>query len=248
MSDFERDTRLDSQALVVFAKPPEPGEVKTRLAGPIDEEDAARLYRAFLLDTGERIVRFCSEASSPISPVLAFANSPNASAFEWFWEHDFRALEQTGENLGARMHRAVEQCVESGARRVVIVGTDSPTLLNRHLAAAFRALETHDVVVGPSFDGGYYLIGLDTPRRSLFEEIDWSTRSVLRGTLRRCHAGDLLCELLEFWYDVDTFDDLRRLRTHLLAYLAREDHTISPRTVEMLRRLERRELFDIETS
>jgi rSAM/selenodomain-associated transferase 1 len=237
-----------SNAVVVFAKPPFRGEVKTRLTGRLDEKRATDLYRAFLDDTAARVSDFARSCDYPVTPILAYTEEPEHPGFEVFQERDYLFVEQSGGDLGDKMYGVVDGCFDHGADRVVITGSDSPTLLDRHLGRAFETLQKHDVAVGPSNDGGYYLMGLRSSTRTLFERIEWSTRSVLRETLRRAREDELECELLEFWYDIDTYDDLYRLHTHLLEYLAREDHTIAPRTTEMLRRLEAEGLFDVDAS
>lgn len=237
-----------SNAVVVFAKPPVPGEVKTRLTGRLDEQVATDLFRGFLDDTAARVAEFARGSEYAVTPILAYTKAPQHPGFEAFRERDYLLVGQPDGDLGDKMHGVVERCFDGGAERVVIVGSDSPTLLDRHLGRAFEALRNRDVAIGPSNDGGYYLMGLEESTRKLFARIDWSTRSVLRQTLRRAREADLVCELLEFWYDIDNFDDLCRLRTHLLEYLAREDQTIAPRTAEMLRRLEAEGLFDVDAS
>lgn len=245
---LSQDSVSVSNAVVVFAKPPVGGEVKTRLTGRLNEQLATELYRAFLGDIAIRVANFARSNEHPVTPVLAYTKAPQHPGFEAFRQRDYLFVEQPGGDLGDKMHRVAEGCFDAGAEHVVIVGADSPTLLDRHLARALETLQTRDVAVGPSNDGGYYLMGLRNSTRALFDCIDWSTRSVLRQTLRRAREADLECELLEFWYDIDNFDDLYRLRTHLLEYLARENQTIAPRTAEILRRLEAEGLFDVDAS
>ncbi len=245
---FSRDNPSVANAVVVFAKPPIRGEVKTRLTGRLDEQGATELYRAFLEDLAARGSDFERSSDYAVTPMLAYKKAPTHPGFEPFRERDYVFVEQPGGHLGDKMHGVAERCFDSGAERVVIVGSDSPTLLDRHLGRAFATLQNRDVALGPSNDGGYYLMGLRNSPRTLFERIDWSTRSVLHQTLRRAREAGLECELLEFWYDIDNFDDLYRLRTHLLEYLAREDQTVAPRTAEMLRRLEAEGLFDVDAS
>lgn len=229
------DVELAANVAVVFAKPPEPGDVKTRLTDRLDEESAARLYRAFLDDTAARVASVAESFDQPVTPMLAYTDQPDHSGFEAFWAQGCAGIEQGEGDLGAKMNRVSRRCLEAGAERVLIVGSDSPTLQNHHYRDAYRQLEGADVVAGPTFDGGYYLIGLSEPQPAIFEGVDWSTPAVLEQTVRRCHRTDLLCELIEFWYDIDTFDDLRRLKFHLLEYLALGDQTVAPETAELLR-------------
>jgi glycosyltransferase A (GT-A) superfamily protein (DUF2064 family) len=114
--------------------------------------------------------------------------------------------------MGERLHAALAFPMKRGARRPVLIGTDSPTLPGHLLGMAHRALATHDAGIGPALDGGYYLIGLTGHQPALFEGIDWSTGRVLQQTLDRARAANLRVFCLPYWYDVDTAADLDRLR------------------------------------
>lgn len=228
---------LPSSVVVVFAKPPEPGRVKTRMTDRLAEETAAELYEVFLSDTARTV----AETTAPegrLGRLLAYTRDSDCEAFDVFREFDFEFIRQGEGDLGAKLARVTDRCFDAGAQRVSIVGTDSPTLRPRHLESGFEALGDCDLVLGPSFDGGYYLIGLRSANTAVFDEIDWSTRRVLAQTVRRAKSLGLLCELIEFWYDVDTFDDLEYLRFHLLEYLARRDRAVAPETSRLLRELE----------
>ena len=244
-------TRLDElrpDVGVIFAKPPEPGNVKTRLIGRLEPAETARLYRAFLHDVADRLADFASRRDADMTPVLAYTGDPEHPSFEHFRKRDFAMIPQGDGNLGDKLQSVTERCFSHGARRLVVIGSDSPTLMDRHLARAYRALAQNDVVLGPSFDGGYYLVGLTNPAPRLFADIDWSTPDVLEQTVARCRELDLLPLLTEFWYDVDTFADLQRLRFHLLEYLSKRDQTVATRTAELLRDLDDRGVFDGECS
>ena len=137
--------------------------------------------------------------------------------------------------LGAGQVEAFAQGVE----QLLIIGSDSPTLAARHFEAAFDALDAGaDVVIGPSFDGGYYLIGFRAAHTGVFQDIDWSTREVLGQTLARANQEELDVALLEFWYDVDELEDLLLLRTHLRQHLARMGGGQYSDTRTMLEQLE----------
>lgn len=232
------DQRLPPSVAVVFAKPARPGHAKTRLAESIGEEPAAELFAAFLEDTARMLADASLPEISDLGLVLAHEDDPDHASFAPFHDSDFRTVPQGGGDLGEKLARVVEHCFDRGAQRLVVVGSDSPTLPDRHLAAAFDELRGSDVVLGPSFDGGYYLVGLRSPEVEIFEGIDWSTPRVLGQTLRRAESRALLCELLEFWYDIDTYEDLERLQVHLLEYLSRRDHSVAPETSRVLRELE----------
>lgn len=240
----QSDTIETNRAVVVFAKAAEAGQVKTRLTEVLSETRAAELYECFLEDLAAKLASFRTGADVPTDLVLAHAGPEDHPSFDPFRRNGFQFVQQGPGHLGERMARISKWCFTFGADRLSIVGSDSPTLLKRHLQNSFELLDSHDVVLGPSFDGGYYLIGLSSPRSALFAGIDWSTPQVLEQTLARCRDHDLLCRLLEFWYDVDTYADLYRLRYHLLDYLEGRGDTNAPATARFLQQLEADGLFE----
>jgi len=176
--------------------------VKTRLAAGLGAEDAARVYRAM----AEELMR---RTRSKTFRRLAF-HSPEArhEAMEaWLPGEDWHV--QTGSDLGARMQQAFATAFGAGASRVAIVGSDLPWLGEPEIRAALDALGDSDLVVGPSRDGGYYLLALRRPAPALFEGIAWSTGSVLEETLARARRLGLAVHRLETRTDVDTPEDLR---------------------------------------
>ncbi len=186
--------------LMIFAKAPEPGRVKTRTQLP--PEQAAMLHTAFVRDVVARHRREDRETT-------LWVGSPHP-----LWaELGVPTRAQPSGDLGHRMTVAFEETLEGDAR-VVILGTDSPSLPPRLVDAAFEALEEVPVVIGPACDGGYYLLGLRGGVPPIFEGPEWGGSEVLASTL------DLLdrpYRLLEFWYDVDRPADLRLLRAHMTA-------------------------------
>lgn len=203
--------------LVIFARAPVLGEVKTRLGRSIGEPAALALYEAFLDDTcaltqglgARRVLAVAGDTSEP--HLLRLAKSQRLG------------LEEQGEgDLGARLARAVARHV--GAGPVVIIGSDAPTLPRAHLHQALDALMEHDVVIGPARDGGFYLVGARSDVPALFSDVRWSTPAVLATVLERL-AGRSHA-LLPPWYDVDTEEDLARLRADLAASPA----TVAPAT------------------
>ncbi|MBI5191058.1 MAG: TIGR04282 family arsenosugar biosynthesis glycosyltransferase [Nitrospirae bacterium] len=207
--------------LIIFAKAPVAGLVKTRMFPFLSFEEAAGVQRAFLEDTVDKAV-------SAGTHEVCIAYSPEGS-------HDlFRSLfgdrvahyhAQAGDDLGARMAAAFGCAFGAGARKAVIVGSDVPTLPSEFISDAFGMLDTADVVLGPSQDGGYYLVGLTRPVPALFAHIPWSARTVFRDTLARAEGLGLSVSTLPTLRDVDTFEDLRALvgaalppHTHRMVY------------------------------
>jgi rSAM/selenodomain-associated transferase 1 len=192
--------------IVIFAKAPVLGEVKTRLAKSIGDEAALALYSAFLDDTcaltqglgARRVLAVYGAIDHPHLQHLAKSQR-------------LELVEQGDGDLGAKMARAIGEHVARGP--VVIIGSDAPTLPRAHLHQALDALMEHDVVVGPSEDGGYWLIGARLAVPELFADMRWSTPDVLPMTLERLRGRSHA--LLPRWYDVDSVEDLQRLRSEL---------------------------------
>ncbi|HTP41636.1 MAG TPA: TIGR04282 family arsenosugar biosynthesis glycosyltransferase [Nitrospiria bacterium] len=213
-----------TQALIIFAKAPEPGEVKTRLSPPLTSKQAARLHEAFLLD----VVR-ASHSLGGITRWLSCAPSTTHPYFRHLARRfRLRLLTQTGATLGERMASALRQALDAGATRAVLIGTDMPTLPPSILHNAFRQLRGVDVVLGPACDGGYYLVGVSRRVPPIFDCIPWGRSTVLEATLSGINRLGLRCRLLPFWYDVDALPSLRLLAAHLAA-LRRDAGTASRR-------------------
>jgi rSAM/selenodomain-associated transferase 1 len=196
--------------LGVFAKRPAPGAVKTRLAAETSPNWSALVADAFLRDT---LARF---RDLPVRRVVAFAPASEREFFAAVAGDQFELARQADGDLGRRLETFMRQQLDRGARRIVVVGTDSPTLPEEYVAEAFRLLNETDVVVGPATDGGYYLLGCAARLPPAFDGIDWGGPTVLADTLARI-PSDWQLGLLPPWYDVDTLADWHFLRGHLAA-------------------------------
>ncbi len=215
-----------STALIIFAKAPIPGEVKTRLCPPLDHDEAASLHGSLVLDAIER-----TKGLQSIS--LYVAGTPDlAHPFFKVLEGRYgaRLLLQRGPDLGARMRQAMQDAFDQGTQAVILTGTDLPTLPRAHLQQALTLVKGHDVVLGPTADGGYYLIGLRKMMPALFDGIAWSTASVFAETKKKIEAAGLSLGLLPECRDVDTLDDLK----HFIA-LCGKDRNLTKRTEGALR-------------
>ena len=201
-----------STALAIFAKAPVPGQVKTRLCPPLTPDEAATLHGTFVLDTLERTKTAIGKWRLPIDRYVACAPSASLVFFKILEErHGVRLLDQVGEDLGQRMHQVFTELFGRGYERVYIVGTDVPTLPLCEYQQAVSLLDSHDVVLGPSTDGGYYVIGLKRLVPELFIGIPWSTGNVLAATKQKATALNLTVGLLTEWRDVDGAEDLQAL-------------------------------------
>ncbi|MDP3091894.1 MAG: TIGR04282 family arsenosugar biosynthesis glycosyltransferase [Nitrospira sp.] len=199
-------------ALVIFAKAPVPGQVKTRLCPPLTADEAATLHGSFVIDMLERTKVATTKLKLPVDRYLACAPSSTLVFFQIMEErHSVKLIDQVGHDLGARMQQAFATLFGKSYQRVFIVGTDVPSLPLDHYKQALALLDAHDVVLGPALDGGYYLIGLKQPRPELFVDIAWSTDGVLAATQGKAAGLGLKVALLPSWRDVDTVDDLQAL-------------------------------------
>ncbi len=216
-------------ALVVFAKAPRPGEVKTRMSPPLDPEAAADLYRCMLEDVLELTARVAPELG--LEPVLAVHPATAGGELARLAPAGFRVLAQRGPDLGRRMEWAVAEAAAGGARAICLRGSDSPGLGAAALRSALQALEDADLALSPDPDGGYNLVALRRPVPGLFDH-PMSTGSVLEETLANARRGGLAARVLAPSFDLDTAADLS-----LLAEARRSDPgPPCPRTLAWLDR------------
>ena len=175
-----------------------------------------------------------SEAATAACGVAVYTPVGAESAYTDILPADFSLLPQRGDEFGERLYFAVEDLFKCGFESACLIDSDSPTVPAENFAAAVELLSTSDdrVVLGPSDDGGYYLIGVKKPHRQLFEQIDWSTDRVLNQTIRRTNEIGLEVKLLPNGYDVDDDASLRRLWDELLGKTAGEG--VAPNTRKFL--------------
>lgn len=230
-------------AFVIFAKAPAPGQVKTRLCPPLTPDEAATLHGSFVLDTLERTKTAIAKKHLSVDRYIACLPSASLVFFKILEErHGVHLLDQVGDDLGQRMHRAFTDLFCLGYQQVIIVGTDVPTLPLSEYQQAVSLIASHDLVLGPSNDGGYYLIGLNRSVPELFTDVPWSTADVLAATRRKASALGLTIGLLKEWRDVDVAEDLRALIQDCTQDMKRtkQDRVFSARTAGALELLAQR--------
>ena len=220
--------------VIVFVKDPVPGQVKTRLIPYLSPEQAASLYQAFLVD-------WCNALSTipTADRVIAYTPPESLGALQALIGEDPVYITQQGASLGDRLTAAARWAHDQGYARFLFVGSDSPTLPTHYVEHALDLLESRDVVIGPSVDGGYYLIGFSKEGASsliptIFEQVSWSTEVVFRQTLGKIQATNAQLGLLPPWYDVDTPTGLQLLRDHLLGMDLAGENSPAPRTYSKL--------------
>jgi rSAM/selenodomain-associated transferase 1 len=202
---------LQAVAVAIMAKAPRPGEVKTRLCPPLVAAEAAALYRCFLLDKIAAV-----RALGNTRPVIAYWPEEAGAEFTAL-APDFALVPQRGADLGARLHATLGGLLVEGHPAAIAVDSDTPNLPRDFLQQAVDSLTRReaDVVLGPTEDGGYYLIGVRQAHAALFENVPWSTAAVLEVTLGKAAGAGLRTLRLPTWFDIDTPDDLRRLQSML---------------------------------
>jgi rSAM/selenodomain-associated transferase 1 len=226
-------------ALGIMTKAPEPGKVKTRLTPPLTSAEAAALNVCFLRDLSRSIHLATEQAAA--RGVAIYTPVGKESAYDNILPDQILMIPQRGEGFGKRLTLAVTDLLAAGFGSVCLINSDSPTVPAANFAEAANELHKPGdrIVLGPSDDGGYYLIGLKTLHRRVFEEIDWSTERVLEQTLRRAEEIEVPVHQLEAGYDVDDKETLRRLANDLLESDARDE--VAPHTSQFLRQIVDRE-------
>jgi uncharacterized protein len=199
-------------AVAIMAKAPQPGQVKTRLCPPLSHREAAEFYQCLLLDKIAQV-----NALQRAAPAVAYSPVDSKPWFEDLTPPHFMLLPQRGDDLGARILFTFDQLFRQGYTQVIVIDSDTPTLPTAYLEQALSliAARENDVVLGPTEDGGYYLVGLRRSYRELFDRMPWSTSQVFSETRRRSEQYGLAVACTECWYDVDTPEDLARLRNSL---------------------------------
>src|SRR5437867_3767676 len=197
-----------SDALIIFARLPRPGEVKTRLGHSLGMERAAVTYREF---AGHAFGLGNDFVGQGVGVYLFYDPLGEESAIRKWVSHPFKFFKQQGENLGYRMQHAFSTTFCDGCVRSMIIGTDVPELDSGTITDAFHALRSCDIVLGPSSDGGYYLLGMNDPTKDVFDDIAWSTHTVFADTIARIKQLGLAYHALPVLADIDTEDDYKEL-------------------------------------
>jgi uncharacterized protein len=214
-----------NHTLVVMAKAPRPGVVKTRLAHNLPVEAVTELYRCLLDDT------IALARSLGTVEVAIMCPGSDVEELTRFARVGMSVVAQKGEGLAAGLTSVFAHFAASDRQLVVAFNSDSPHLPASVLATAFGALTAHDVVVGPTYDGGYYLVGAKTAHPALFDGDGMGTKSALEALLARARGMQLSVGFTDPFYDIDVEDDLTRLAVELRLAPAR-----APRTAVWLKR------------
>ncbi len=200
-------TPPDKSCILFFVKYPEQGQVKTRLSAELGASVTVELYRSFVLDVLSMLEK------SGIQFYICFSPENSQEKFVKWLGNEYSYMPQQGGDLGQRMKNALCQSFAQGFRHSVLIGSDIPDLSAELMEEACSSLRTHDAVIGPSLDGGYYLIGFNnsTLLPGIFKEMEWSTDTVFAETLTRLKDAKLKVHQLPERRDIDILADLRSL-------------------------------------
>ncbi len=196
---------MDDRCLLFFIKNPEKGKVKTRLAAAIGDKMAVKLYKRFLLE-----MLFTLNRGTFLFYLCYYPENSLNDLKDWLGDH-YLYMPQSGQHLGERMKNGFLEAISMNFKRVVLIGSDIPDLPLEFIEEAFGSLLEKDAVIGPSLDGGYYLIGFRDKTFSplAFDGIHWNTENVFEETLRALEQKGLAVHTLQPLRDIDTVNDLR---------------------------------------
>lgn len=203
-----RTVKLDDRCLLFFVKKPEKGKVKSRLAAVIGEDSAVSVYKSLVA----QMLSTLNRGTFPLC-ICFFPKNAQKSIENWLGRK-YRYLPQNGKDLGERMRNSFMDGFAMGHKRVVLIGSDIPDLPMKYIEEAFQSLKEMDAVIGPAYDGGYYLIGFKEKSFSpqVFDGIDWGTKSVFDETIRKLKRFGRAVHTLPCHRDIDTVEDLKRLK------------------------------------
>jgi rSAM/selenodomain-associated transferase 1 len=214
---------MKNPIVVIMAKEPKVGATKTRLCPPLNHQQSTELYEGMLLDT----IALCGGLEG-IDLGIAVTPAESVAYFERVSPSGTLLLPVEGADIGECLAVVIGRLLEMGYPGVLALNADGPTLPSKYISQAVSRLKNHDVVLGPSEDGGYYLVGLKHMHTGIFEGIEWSTPRVLTQTLQQTIELDLSVSLLPEWFDIDSAADLERIQAevdlllpHLLVHTRR---------------------------
>ena len=198
-------------AFIVFVRTPEKGRVKTRLQKGLGSAKTLSTYKSFISET------FCIiDSLRGVHKFLGcFPTTDDPFLRRLIKKHNLKPFDQRGKDLGEKFINAFNDRFREGYTKVVIIGSDSPTIPVEYIRQAFRELDKKDFVLGPCTDGGYYLVGARKISEKVFMGIPWDSSDVLNRTLDKLHSNKVRFSLLPFWYDVDDMDDLEFYKRHI---------------------------------
>jgi rSAM/selenodomain-associated transferase 1 len=195
----------NNYCILFFVKYPEKGKVKSRLSSKLSEKFTVNLYKMFVKDL------LFTLNKTEYHKIVCYYPENYIEKFKNWLGKNYNFYPQQGENLGIRMKSCFDFAFNQDFEKVIIIGSDSPDLSESIFKKAFISLNENDSVIGPTYDGGYYLLGFKKNYYSskVFEEINWSTNSVFKETMNKLNSENIKTDVLSYWRDIDTIDDLK---------------------------------------
>jgi rSAM/selenodomain-associated transferase 1 len=223
-------SKKNKNALILMTKAPRVGTVKTRLQPELTPGQSLLLYQAMVEDTVRQFndVGFCD------LKIFFYPADANGEMKTWLGDQ-FEYIPQHGDDLGEKMHNAIAEILKQKYQKVVLVGSDIPTLDSTTIVRAFSSLDDYDVVLGPCKDGGYYLIGMKQQHPELFEGVVWSTNLVLQQTIQIARSAELEIVQLEKKSDIDTYVEVEELWSFLKKRNMKGTFSFKSKTYDMLK-------------
>ncbi len=224
-----------SIGIILMSRAPIPGRTKTRLQSHLEAKECANLHRVFLDDISRMLLELKSKYNN-INFYLAYTPKKKEALFTDVIPKDFNYFLQKGDDLGEKMYNCLDYSYQQGDQKQIILGSDLPALQPHTIRQAIDRLDDQDIVIGPSFDGGYYLMGTRKPQKFLFNDVSWGENKVLENTIAAIKERSVLsCALVDKASDVDLYYELMQLY-HKLSL--KEDWERYPRaTAEYLKGL-----------
>ncbi|TDX48358.1 TIGR04282 family arsenosugar biosynthesis glycosyltransferase [Orenia marismortui] len=205
-----------SVGIVLMSRIPIPGKTKTRLQSHLSPQECAELHKAFLKDITKMLSKV-SKMRQDVKLYLAYTPSGKESILESLIPKEFEFFAQEGTDLGEKMYNALDYAYEDGNGRQIIMGSDLPALQPNNILKAIDRLLQDDIVLGPSLDGGYYLMGTREPKRFLFDDLLWGKDEVLEATIELIQKeSNLQYSLVDQCADIDLYQELLELYQRLL--------------------------------
>ena len=194
-----------NNALIIFTRVPIPGQTKTRLMPFLSGEECAKLHTCFIRDAYEKAKR----AEADI--FVFYTPEEEKGRLLHVLKEEAVCISQQGDDLGMRMKLAIDHVLKMGYQKVILIGTDIPQVRTETFEQAFLELDTHDIVIHPTYDGGYYLIGMKTEQNSIWKVRRYGTNTVIQDTLQHMKEEHLTVAVGEKYYDIDDKYDLKQL-------------------------------------
>jgi rSAM/selenodomain-associated transferase 1 len=210
---IRRSVKLDDRCLLFFVKYPEKGKVKSRLAASIGDDAAVSAYKNIVA----QMLSTLKKGSFPLY-ICFFPKNAQKSIKNWLGQA-YLYIPQNGKDLGERMKNGFIDGFAMGHKRVILIGSDIPDLSIKYIKEAFKALKEMDAVIGPAYDGGYYLIGFKdkTFLLQVFEGMAWGTKNVFDETMKKLRRFRRAVYTLPYQRDIDTAEDLKRLKYRIFS-------------------------------